>query len=193
MMIETDTWSLVPARWFTKYVGDGRRRVRVIVIHDMEAPEKGDTAENVARYFATTDTKASAHICVDNNSIVQCVKDNNIAYAAPGCNNDGIQIELAGYGRQTASEWLDAYSMALLDLAANAAAQYCCKFDIPPVHLTNEQLGAGARGLAGHVQVSQVYKKSDHTDPGPNFPWLYFINLVAAYHRARRALHGMAT
>lgn len=69
----------------------------------MEAPEKGDTAENIANYFHTTVKQASAHICVDNNSIVQCVLDNDIAWAAPGANSDGIHIEMAGYAKQKKS------------------------------------------------------------------------------------------
>lgn len=183
---DTEAWPVVPARWFIPVKGK-KRTVRVVVIHDMEADESKKTAENVAHYFATTDTKASAHICVDNDSTIQCVMDNNVAWAAPGANNDGIQIELAGYGKQTKDEWMDDYSKALLERAADATAQYCLKYGIPVVHLTNEELEAGKKGIVGHVQVSQVYKKSNHTDPGPNFPWLYFISQVeGAYQRYRR-------
>jgi N-acetyl-anhydromuramyl-L-alanine amidase AmpD len=188
-MIETDRWPFVPARWFGDVPAATPRRVRVIVIHDMEYPEKSTAAEDVARYFATTPTPASAHICVDNTSIVQCVKDSDVAYAAPGCNHDGIQIELAGYARQTRGQWIDEYGVGLLERAANATAQYCLKYGIPPVHLTNEQLRAGAKGIVGHVQVSQVYQKSTHTDPGPNFPWDIFLGRVAVWHARRQANH----
>lgn len=187
-MIETDVWPVRRARWFTEH--GPSRAVRVIVIHDMEAPEKGSTAEDVARYFATTDVKASAHVCVDNNSIVQCVADSDVAYAAPGCNSDGIQIEMAGYGNQTRDQWLDEYGVALIDRAADAAAQYCLKYIIPPRHLTNAELEAGERGIVGHVQVSEVYQRSDHTDPGPNFPWDVFMDRVVAYHADRLARLG---
>ena len=61
MSYETENWRYVPARWLTKTPSGTRRSVRVIVIHDMEAPENSQTAENVARYFATTETKASCH------------------------------------------------------------------------------------------------------------------------------------
>lgn len=186
MSYETDNWPVIKARWFTKLQPAQRRIVRVIVIHDMEAPETSKTAENVARYFATTDTQASAHLCIDNDSIVQCVMDNDVAWAAPGANSDGIQIELAGYGSQSRADWLDNYSEDLLKLAADAAAQYCLKYNIPPVHLTNDQLSKGAKGIVGHYQVSAVYRKSDHTDPGVGFPWDYFICLVARQVDRRR-------
>lgn len=183
-MYETENWTFVKAKWFHTVVG--KRPVRVVVIHDMEAPETNDTAENVAKYFATTTTQASAHICVDNNSIVQCVRDNDVAWAAPGANSDGIQIEMAGYGKQTRAEWLDFYGIGLLALASDAAAQYCLKYDLPVRHLTNAELQSGLKGVVGHYQVSQVYKKSDHTDPGAGFPWDYFMNSVQNFYNARR-------
>ncbi|HMC54999.1 MAG TPA: N-acetylmuramoyl-L-alanine amidase, partial [Gemmatimonadaceae bacterium] len=130
--------------------------------------------------------------CVDNNSIVQCVKDNDIAYAAPGVNNDGIQVECAGYANQTRTQWLDEYSRMVLNRAAMAVSQYLLKYDLPVVHLSNEDLGNGGMGIIGHAQASQVYKRSTHTDPGVNFPWDYFMKLVVAYHAARKALYGVA-
>jgi N-acetyl-anhydromuramyl-L-alanine amidase AmpD len=189
-MIETDRWTIKRARWFTSIPHASPRKVRVIVIHDMEAPETTHTAEDVANYFATTPTKASAHICVDNDSIIQCVADSDVAWAAPGCNNDGIQIEMAGYGNQSPEQWLDVYSIQMLGLAANATAQYCLKFGIPARHLTNAQLMAGARGIVGHNQVSEVYKLSDHTDPGPNFPWDDFMLRVTTAFQARQAKYA---
>lgn len=190
-MVETDNWPFKKARWFTDVPSNQPRKVRVIVIHDMEYPEKMTAAEEVAQYFATTNTKASAHICVDADSIVQCVKDGDIAYAAPGCNNDGIQVELAGYARQTHAGWLDDYSQKMLDRAANAVAQYCLKYDIPVCHMTTVQLKAGEKGIVGHDQVSAAYGKSDHTDPGPNFPWTYFMERVATHHLARKQKYGV--
>lgn len=173
---ETDKWPYVPARWQTKV--SSKRTIRGVCIHSMEAPEKGQTAENVANYFKNGTVKASAHLCIDSDSIVQCVWDNNIAYAAPGVNNDMIQIELTGYAKQTREEWLDAYSVAMLTLAADAVAQYCLKYDIPAAHLFNGELKAGQKGIIGHYQASEVYKRSTHHDPGKGFPWDFFIERV---------------
>jgi hypothetical protein len=50
------------------------------------------------------------------------VLDNDIAFAAPGVNSDGIQLELAGVARQTREEWLDPYSVLVLENAASATA-----------------------------------------------------------------------
>ncbi|HSV33746.1 MAG TPA: hypothetical protein VLH87_06445 [Pyrinomonadaceae bacterium] len=69
---ETDKWPFVPAK-SSRAVPGGKRLVRLIVIHSMEAPEKGDTAEEIAKFFQNPPKPASAHLCIDNNSIVQCV------------------------------------------------------------------------------------------------------------------------
>lgn len=175
-MTDTVRWPFIPARDF-KVVGG--RKVRLVVIHDMEFPETHTAARDVARYFQHPDTPSSAHICVDDTEVIQSVWDSNVAYAAPGANNDGIQIELAGYAKQTCGEWLDPYGLKLLALAADATAQYCLKYEIPPVHLTNAELLAGKKGIIGHYQASAVYKKSDHQDPGIGFPWSFFVASVA--------------
>jgi N-acetyl-anhydromuramyl-L-alanine amidase AmpD len=181
---ETDKFPVIKAKWFTDIIQ--KRKVRVIVIHTMEAPKKAETAENVAKYFQNVTKKASAHLCIDNDSIVQCVFDNDVAYAAPGVNSDGIQLELAGFANQTKADWSDAYNTLLLEKAANAAAQYCLKYDIPRVHLTNAELKNGKKGIIGHYQATEVYKKSTHTDPGKDFPWDFFIKRVEFHYEERK-------
>ncbi|NUO82943.1 N-acetylmuramoyl-L-alanine amidase [candidate division KSB1 bacterium] len=181
---ETDRFPVMRARYYTAVAE--KRAVRVIVIHSMEAPEKGDTAENVARYFQNPDpNKVSAHLCIDNNSIVQSVLDNDVAFAAPGANHDGIQLELAGYAKQTRADWMDPFSILVLENAANAAAQYCLKYNLPIRHLSDEELRSAQKGIVSHAQVSAVYRKSDHTDPGQGFPWDHFIERVQYHHTQR--------
>lgn len=190
-MIKHDVWPITRARWYRAKT-DGERRIRLVVMHTMEAPEKGETAESVARYFASLpDTlKASAHVCVDNNSVVQCVDDNDIAYGAPGANSDGLHVEMAGNFRQTAEQWADDYSQRMLEIAAGVVAQFCLQYEIPVTHLTDDQLLAGERGIVGHSQVSAVYRKEkkpdEHRDPGDAFPWETFIARVATLLDTRK-------
>jgi hypothetical protein len=174
--------SLVQARNYHK----GRRAaVRVVVIHDMEAPEKTTTAENIAAYFAGAGApEASAHDCIDNDSVVPCVRDDDEAWAAPGANRDGIQLELAGYAKQTLDEWLDAYGRQLLDNAAQRTAQRCKTYGLPVRRLSVAQVKDGAtKGICGHVDVTKAFPAlgTGHTDPGSGFPWSYFLALVRQY------------
>ena len=167
----------IPSPNFTR----GRaRNVRVVVIHTVEAPERGTIAEDVARnWFATAAARSSAHYVVDNDSIVRCVDEANTAWAAPGANADGIQIEHAGYAAQNPGQWGDDYSRAMLDLSARLTADLCRRYAIPAVHLTPAQLAAGARGIIGHIDATNAYgPRGGHTDPGPSFPWDTYLELV---------------
>lgn len=153
------------------------RSIDLLVIHDMEAPEKMDTAEAVANYFARPSTQASAHYNIDANSIVQCVRDRDVAWAAPGANHDGIQFEHAGYARQTTDEWLDAYSRQMLfQQSAPLFAKKCKEHRIPPVFLRAPDLVSQKRGITTHWQVTLAFSRGQgHTDPGGNFPIQRFM------------------
>ena len=170
------TIAFVQARNFTK----GRSNpIDVLVMHTMESPEKPDTAESVANWFAgSTAPQASAHYCIDENSVVQCVHDNDVAWHAPGANHNGLGFEHAGRAAQGPRDWADAYSTKMLELSAELVAKKCEEHDIPVAWLRVADLLAGKRGITGHVQVSQAFKRSDHHDPGPDFPVEAYLALV---------------
>lgn len=169
------------AKNYTK--GPRKGSIRLIVMHSMESQEKPDTAESVAKWFAgPTAPQASAHFCVDNNSAVQIVDDQDIAWGAPGANADGLHIEMAGKAAQTRAQWLDAYSTGVLDQAAKVAAQWCIKYKIPAVRLTPAQVKDGkTKGICGHIDVTNAFPNlGTHTDPGKDFPWDIFLSKVKA-------------
>jgi N-acetyl-anhydromuramyl-L-alanine amidase AmpD len=183
-------YPFVPARNFTKA---GRKEVDLVVVHTMEAPEKGETAENVAAWFAgSTAPQASAHYCVDGDTVVQCVRDDDVAWHAPGANHDGIGIEHAGYARQSQSDWEDDYSTRMLERSARLAADICARYRIPPVWLHPADLLAGRRGITSHANVSQAFKRSDHHDPGTSFPIQRYLRLVQRYLKDGPAAAGEA-
>lgn len=176
------TIAFVQARNFTK----GRSSpIDLIVIHTMESPEKPDTAESIARWFAgPTAPQASAHYCIDEDSIVQCVHDYDVAWHAPGANHNGLGFEHAGRAAQGAREWADAYSTKLLELSAELAAKKCEEHDVPVTWLRAADLLAGRRGITGHADVSRAFKRSDHHDPGSHFPVEAYLTLVRGHTRA---------
>jgi hypothetical protein len=156
--------------------------IRYVVIHTMEVDENDpNVAEAVARVFATPARQASAHVCVDTDSAVRCVADEDTAWAAPGANASGLQIELAGRAGQTTADWADTASHAILARAAQVCADWATRWGIPLRHLSVAELAAGTvKGFIGHVDASQAFHQSDHWDPGTGFPWDRFLAMVAA-------------
>jgi N-acetyl-anhydromuramyl-L-alanine amidase AmpD len=158
----------------------GGRQIDLIVIHTMEMDEKGETAENCAQWFRNPGAKVSAHYCVDADSIVQCVRDQDVGWHAPGANHDGIGIEHAGRAKQTGRDWSDDYSQAMLDRSATLVAELCTKYKIPVTWLHAADLKAGKRGITTHKAVSDAFKRGSHWDPGQGFPVEPYLALVRA-------------
>jgi hypothetical protein len=173
-------WPFVQARNFK---AASRERIDLLVVHSMEAPEKPTTAENVAAWFAgATAPMASAHYCIDADSIVQCVREKDVAYHAPGSNHNGIALEHAGYAKQSAEDWGDTYSETMLRRSAELAARLCRKYDVPVVYLDATDLALGKRGITTHRAVSAAFKQSTHTDPGSHFPMAHYLELVREFY-----------
>lgn len=172
------TIPFVQARNYTA-TGSRGRTIGLVVLHDMEAPEYPGTAMKVARWFAgATAPQASAHYCVDNAELVQCVKDLDVAWHAPGANHNGIGIEHAGYASQRRDQWMDPYSTACLRMSAALTQYLCDKYAIPVAFLDAPALLAGFRGITTHAEVSKAWRKTSHTDPGAGFPMDLYLAMV---------------
>ena len=151
-----------------------------IVIHTAEALEHSATAERLQSWAASGPIGVSWHYAVDDDTIAQSVREEHTAWAAPGANARGIQIELAGYARQTDDEWADAFSSAQLELCARLVAGICDRWEIPPVKVGPIEMGEGKSGICGHSDVTRGVGKgrTNHGDPGLRFPWSSFIARV---------------
>jgi N-acetyl-anhydromuramyl-L-alanine amidase AmpD len=165
----------------------GGRTIDVVVIHTMEIAERAGAAEVCAQWFENPTSEVSAHYCVDADSIVQCVREEDIAWHARGGNANSIGIELAGYAGQRALGWSDAYSRTVLERAARLTAEVCARHGIPLRRLRAADLVANRRGITGHADVSAAFRKSDHWDPGPDFPWTRFLRLARSSNVVERA------
>jgi N-acetyl-anhydromuramyl-L-alanine amidase AmpD len=168
----------------TNYRIASRSDIRWIVLHSMEAGEASTTAENVSKWFASGKgaPMASAHYCIDDDSIVQCVKDEHVAFHAGTTGNKyGIGIELAGYARQTKEQWLDNFSYKMLKQAAQLTANLCKKFNIPAEFKDRKGLKNNEKGITTHNEITFAFRESTHIDPGPNFPMDLYISWVKEY------------
>ena len=163
--------------------GSYDRKSKWVVLHTMETGENSSIAENIgAGWFTNPNAQASAHYCVDDNSIVQCVNEGDYAWASgPTGNLNGIQIEMAGRAAQSRADWLDNYSRAMLERTAALTADICKRHGIPVRVLTDEQVARGEAGITTHASLARVFRETDHSDPGPDFPWDFFMERVQAH------------
>ena len=154
------------------------RDISVVVIHTMEIAERAGAAEACAAWFASPISEVSAHYCLDADTTIQCVREEDVAWHARGGNAHSIGVELAGTARQDAHDWSDEYSRAVLERAASLTSEVCARHRIPIRRLHAAGLVAGRSGITGHADVSAAFRKSDHWDPGPAFPWARFLQLT---------------
>jgi N-acetyl-anhydromuramyl-L-alanine amidase AmpD len=170
----------VEAEGFTTGRPDGKPLW--IVVHDMEASETATRAENTALYFANPGDgrNVSSHYCWDNNSGVQCVLLRDSAWTVgnrPG-NNRGINHEYAGFAGQGRGGWLDPYSRAMFAQSAPYIRADAKRYGIPLERRTVAELKAWKPGITSHNDLRQAFGGTTHTDPGPNFPWDVYLEII---------------
>lgn len=185
------------------YNATAMRKIDLICLHTMEAPEKPNTAHGVAGWFAGPSApEASCTYAIDMSEIWQCVRDGDVAWGAPGTNHNGLHFEHAGYASQNDAQWHDKASLAILDKSARLAAMKCVQYDIPIAFVDAGDLLEGERGITTHREVTRAcqlansrglktspfYNKKNpavplttHSDPGVAFPMLEYLAAVRKY------------
>lgn len=162
------------------------RRAKWVILHTMETSEAPNIARNIAGWFSRPEAQASAQYCVDAKEIIQCVNECDFAWASgPTGNYGGVQIEMSGRAAQSAGEWLDAYSLRLLELTAALTADICKRHGIPMKWLSDTQVAAGVPGITTHAALARTFGETNHTDPGAGFPVSHFMSRVLAHAEGR--------
>ena len=170
----------VQAQGYTHGRPDGRPLW--IVWHSMEASEWSGRAESTAAYFANPSDgrSVSAHHCGDDNSVIQCVDEDDSAWTVgnrPG-NYRGVNIELAGFARQTRADWLDPFGMAMFARLAPIVAESMVRWFIPNQWCTVADLKAFRPGHTTHNDLRLAFGGTTHTDPGSGFPRDHVLAVV---------------
>jgi N-acetyl-anhydromuramyl-L-alanine amidase AmpD len=165
------------AKNYTKV--DRSKEIRYVVLHTAEIKETLTAAEALAKWCAGPNApRASWHFATDADTVTQSVKEEYVAWHAPGANRTGIGIEMAGAARQSADEWHDEFSWRVLQRTARLVAYLCRRWNIPVQFIDASGLNYGVRGITTHAEVTKAFKKSTHTDPGKSFPMDEFLRLV---------------
>ncbi|MFJ6906645.1 N-acetylmuramoyl-L-alanine amidase [Streptomyces griseoluteus] len=127
-----------------------------VVIHVTEGSYAGTIS-----WFQNPSAQVSAHYVVrsSDGQITQTVREKDTAWHARSGNASGIGIEHEGYIDNPS--W---FTDAMYRSSAALTASICARYGIPK----------DRAHIVGHSEVPG----NDHTDPGPNWNWTYYMQLV---------------
>lgn len=162
MPLYSDLPYIGPPRWY----GNWRTGKDLIVVH---CTANTASAGGEAGYARRREDKVSSHYYVDDESLVQSLNTDLVAWHAGNDegNTRGISYEFTGLATWSRSTWLA--DSDDIHLAARQMARDAAHWDIPVRWLTVDQLRAGWAGLTTHDDVRRAWGGT-HTDPGPGFP-----------------------
>ena len=164
-----------PARWISAYGGNyqaGRSsRITTVVVHVTQGSYAGTVS-----WFQNPSAGVSAHYVVksSNGEITQMVREGDTAYHARSANPYAVGIEHEGFVDNPA--W---FTDAMYRSSAALTRYLCDKYGLPKTRAA----------IRGHNEMPG----NDHTDPGPNWNWNYYISLVNAGASGGRYLAGSPT
>lgn len=145
-----------------------------IAVHTTENPITS-RAIDVAEWQASSQTGSYNEVVDAKQNVVICNTDDWQVWATGNKGND-ILLHLSFVARasMTRAEWLA--QLPMLDTGAQRAARWVKKYNFPVKKVTVSDLP----GFVGHADT-RVWGGTDHTDPGVNFPWDVFLDLVKKY------------
>ncbi len=136
-------------------------------------------AVETAHYFQSPSSGGSAHVVCDIAESVRCASDDLVCWHAPP-NRRTLGYEICAEANYTREQWLSPQVWPAVARVAAEVKADAAKYGIPIHRCTVAEVAANRGGQRGHVDVSQAFHQSDHTDPGPNFPWDRFMPLLQA-------------
>lgn len=162
---------------------DGLRRgaPRLLVVHTFEG-DPGITVERMTDYQSGRlphQRTGSYHVVIDGMGRSGRENDNEFIPWAAGWtgNRIGLHVSLAGRAAFTREQWL-ARGAQLVELARWLAHESKLN-DIPLEVVPVAGIRGNGRGVCSHADISRAFPtETDHTDPGPHFPWDHVLKLA---------------
>lgn len=166
-----------------------------VVVHDSEG---GENSVNLLSYLASPGDRLVAGssppryygggynaVATEDGSYEQIAGGNRSPYHAPPLNYTWWSVCIPGRANQTREQWLDERSRAYIRGVA--------RFIVDKWHEDGErwpltyrdaaELKANLTGYTSHAEVSRAWGLTNHTDPGPAFPWDVLAADIAALVR----------
>ncbi len=155
------------------YSQRGGTAVSAVVIHDVEGSYAGCIS-----WFKNCSASVSAHYVVrsSDGQITQMVLESNKAWHVGTHNPYTIGIEHEGYQSQTG--W---YTTAMYNSSANLVKDICNSgYGINPSTCYSGPACNGICTLSSTYKIKghQHYSSQTHNDPGPNWDWGNYYNLI---------------
>ncbi|MFF3750892.1 peptidoglycan-binding protein [Streptomyces sp. NPDC002018] len=149
-----------PAAWVpanaANYAVGRSASISTVVVHVTQGSYAGTIS-----WFQNPSSQVSSHYVVrsSDGAITQMVRDSNTAYHARSANASSLGIEHEGFVADPS--W---FTDAMYRSSAALTKYLCERYGIPK----------DRAHIVGHVEVPG----NDHTDPGPNWNWNYYMQLV---------------
>ncbi len=131
--------------------------INYVIIHTTQGSYAGTIS-----WFKNASSNVSAHYVIrsSDGQITQMVREKDVAYHVRSYNSSSVGIEHEGFV-DNPSWYTDAMYRASAALTRNICQRY------------------GLALTRTHVKGHNEMPNNDHTDPGPNWNWTYYMQLVA--------------
>lgn len=144
------------------------------VVHSLEAPARRGLAWDLAAGWLKN-AGVSPHAMTDPGETVETCPESIIGWHCGNGNQRSRGLEVTGYASWTLAQWTTGDAWEALRLDAKRLAEGCSRANIPLRWLSLGQIRAGERGVCTHFDISQTFGGTNHTDPGPGFPYEAFM------------------
>ena len=146
---------------------DGRKYG--IAIHNTS---NNASAEAEASYATRRTDRVSAHLYCDHDSVIQSLDtDSKAGHAGSSTGNEhAVAVEITGFNGWSRDHWL---SHVAWDKLGAALAQVVRHYGIAVRRARVDEMVANpkVRAFYSHDDMRRAWGGTDHTDPGPSFPW----------------------
>lgn len=158
-----DSTDYGPALWNPAYSGNyltsnrpTSSAISYVIIHTTQGSYAGTIS-----WFKNASSNVSAHYVIrsSDGQITQMVREKDIAYHVRSYNTSSIGLEHEGFVDNPS--W---YTDAMYNASAALTRNICLKYGLPMTRSV----------IKGHNEMPG----NDHTDPGPNWNWTRYMQLV---------------
>jgi N-acetyl-anhydromuramyl-L-alanine amidase AmpD len=159
---------------------DGDRRKYGIAIHNT-SNDASDTDE--ASYATWRPDGVSSHFYVDADSVTQSLDTvDRAGHAGSTHGNDhGISVEITGGNGKSRAWWLANVAWDKLGAVLAQVIRHHWpdgSFQVRRATVAQMKANPRVKALYGHDDMRRAWGGTDHTDPGPNFPWDRLIGAI---------------